>query len=375
MIERRRRLWARWPLAACLGCLTLVGCGWMGSDNRDDYLNEEENPNLVVPEDMPAAQIGDPYPIPPTPEQSNPEYFPFKPPLPDAIYGDDSSETVRIQRLDARQWLVVPEPPSTLWPKVKQFFAENGVAIATESPAAGRLDTGWMLLESVGYLDIVRTMLSEQRAAGTPDLTAERLVLRVEQGIKDRTAEVHLRHQRIAPDRVEFAGPAPVELATVVSDDPDAEQKLLAELGAYVAAKVSEQSFSMVGQSITTLPKAVLRRLESGEPALRLNLDEQRAWATIGQALRNAEIDVEDSDAKALEYRIAVSEENFTGDQPGFLSRLFSFGDQRQHVRLRLVPVPGATAFHALVDAAEGEAAIDRERAQAVLVLVREYAG
>ncbi|MEM1432660.1 MAG: outer membrane protein assembly factor BamC [Pseudomonadota bacterium] len=368
----------RAALLACLGLL-LNGCGWLNDDRgifvdrRDDYLTVEENPDLVLPEDLGSAAIGDPYPIPPTPTQSNPAYYPNKPPLPDAIYGDDSSETVRIQRLGERQWLVVPEPPATLWPKVKQFFAENGVAIAAENPAAGRLDTDWLLLEPFGYRDIVRTVLVETRDGSTPDQTAERLVLRVEQGLKDRTAELHLRHQRLAPEQVPVAAPSPVAIDQLRSINEDTEQKVLAELGAYVAAKVSEQAFSMVGRSITAEPKAIMQRLPSGEPALRLNLDEERAFATIGQALTNAEIEIEKADAEALEYLVAVTEEDFTGEKPGFLGRLFRVGSRAETVRLKLIPIPDERAFYTLVERPDAEA--DREFAQAVLVLVREYAG
>ena len=357
----------------------LVGCGWLSDDRgifvdrRDDYLDAEENEPLLLPGDLGAEELGDPFPIPRTPEQANPEFYPYKPPLPDAIYGDDSAETVRIQRLGDRRWLVVPERPATLWPKVKQFFAENGVTIAAENPAAGRIDSEWVLLELRGYRDIVRTLLLDARGEDGPETTAERIILRVEQGLKDRTAEVHLRHPRVRPEGVEFAGPSPLDLSALRSDDPTAEQEILGELGAYVAAKVAEQSFSMVGQSITTEPKAVLERLPSGVPALRLNLDEERAWATIGQALKNAEIDVESADEEALAFELALADEDFTGEKPGFLRRALSFGDRRERVRLRLLPVPDARAFHAVVDRPDEE--IERNFAQAVLVLVREYAG
>ncbi|MEM6708676.1 MAG: outer membrane protein assembly factor BamC [Pseudomonadota bacterium] len=368
-------------LATGLLVALIGGCGWLRDDKgvfvdrRDDYLNADENPDLVVPGDFGVEQLGDPFPIPPTPEQNNPEFFPYRPPLPDAIYGDDSAETVRIQRLGERRWLVVPELPATLWPKVKQFFAENGVAVAAESPEAGRIDTEWLLLENRGYRDIVRTLLLEARDESSVPATetAERLILRVEQGIRDRTAEVHLRHQRVLPDRVAAAGPSPLDIGPVRSDDQGSESELLAELGAYVAAKVSEQSFSMVGQSITTQPKAILQRLDTGSPALRLNLDEERAWATVGQALTNAEIDIEASDAESLEYEISLKEEDLTGEKPGFFARTFSFGDRAERLKLRLLPIPDATGFYAVVERPDRE--IDREFAQSVLVLVREYAG
>ena len=55
-------------------------------------------------------------------------------PLPDAKYVTDNRNEVRMQRLGDRNWLVIPEAPTTAWPKMKQFFADNGVVLADDRP-------------------------------------------------------------------------------------------------------------------------------------------------------------------------------------------------------------------------------------------------
>ena len=105
----------RLPLATGLIFASLGGCGWYNDDkgifvNRDDdYIDMEERDALVVPTDLQAAKVEDPYPIPRTPRQLNPEYYPYKPPRPDAIFASDNRDEARIQRLGERAWLVVPE--------------------------------------------------------------------------------------------------------------------------------------------------------------------------------------------------------------------------------------------------------------------------
>ncbi len=362
-----------------LALLVLGGCGWLSDDRgifvdrRDDYLDAEEGSVVLVPEDLNDENLGDPFPIPPTPEQSDAEFYPFKPPLPDAIYGDDKRESVRIQSLGDRRWLVIPEPPATVWPKVKQFLTDNGVSISAEVPRIGRLDSQWLALGGDGYRDIVRTVLKEARE---DDLTVsplyeERLLIRVEQGIQDRTSEVHLRHQR-APAGL---APAPEDISALSSASVPAEKEMLGELGAFVAARVAEQTVSMVGQSISTQPKSVMERAPGGVPALRLNLDFDRAWATVGQALSNAEIPVDEADEDNALYAVTVTESTFTGEKQGFFGRMFSFGSDDQALQLRLQPATGADrAYWVQVTDDEG-AAIDRELAQQLLVLVREFAG
>ncbi len=363
--------------------LLLPACGWMSDDRgifverRDDYLEAKEGPEVVIPDDLSAETLGDPFPIPPIPAQSDAEYFPFKPPLPDAIYGDDTRESVRIQRLGDRRWLVVPEPPATVWPKIKQFFTDNGVNIAAENPQAGRLDSQWLTLSEASYRDIVRTVLSEARqtdGVAELDAPAERVLLRVEQGLQDRTSEIHLRHQRSA----EQQAPQPVQIGALSSNSAEAEQQMLSELGAFIAAKVAEQTVSMVGQSISTQPKSVMERAAGGVPALRLNLDFERAWATVGQALSNAQVSVGDSDEQAAHYRITVTEQTFTGEEKGFFKRLFSFGDDGRELIISLSPAGSAadTAYWVQVLPTEDQSeAVPRELAQDVLVLIREYAG
>jgi outer membrane protein assembly factor BamC len=361
--------------------LGTAGCGWLSDDRgifvdrRDDYLEAEEGEVVVVPEDLNDESIGDPFPIPPTPAQSDAEFYPFKPPLPDAIYGDDKRESVRIQTLGDRRWLVIPEPPATVWPKIKQFLTDNGVSIVAEQPTIGRLDSQWLALSDSSYRDIVRSVLKDARAedAQVTDDTEERVLIRVEQGIQDRTSEVHLRHQRSADRLVPV--PAPDDIAALSSASFPAEQEMLNELGAFVAARVAEQTVSMVAQSISTQPKSVMERATGGAPALRLNLDFDRAWATVGQALANAEIAVDDANEDAAAYAVTVTEATFTGDEPGFFGRMFSFGSDDQALRLQLSPAAGADGAWWVQVTDEAGAAVDRELAQQLLVLLREFAG
>ena len=65
----------------------------------------------------------------PFPSSRTRRFYPGRPPLPGTIYAADNRGEIRIQRLGDRIWLVVPEPPTTVWPKIKQFLADNGVAV------------------------------------------------------------------------------------------------------------------------------------------------------------------------------------------------------------------------------------------------------
>ena len=361
--------------AAVLLSAALAGCGWFSDDkgffvNRtDDYIDARQGPTLIIPEDL-GGSLEDPFPIPPVPAQDNARFFPGRPPLPDAIYANDNRDAVRIQRLGQRTWLVVPEPPTTAWPKIKQFLAENGVGVASEQAGQGIITTEWLTIEDTQYRDVVRTLLRELKAAAAAEGGRDRLVLQVEQGLRELTSEIHVRHQRAA--QAEAADPLPSTLI-------DLPSRLLNELGAYIAARVAEQTVSMVAQEIAGRAKSELGRDDSGAPVLRLFLDAERAWATLGQALTNAGVEVLETDRQARAYSVRIPESAFMGGarerKRGFFRRMVSFGgrrgkatDVRLHIRQEQENV-----FGLRVEDADG-GAVPFELAQRVLVLVREYA-
>ena len=365
----RKTFWA-WPLAA------LAGCGWFADDegffvNRgDDYIDARQGPELVVPEDLDPIPA-DPFPIPSLPAQRNAKFYPGRTPLPDAIYAMDNRDEIRMQRLGDRIWLVVPEPPTTVWPKIKQFFAENGIGIAAEQPGRGWLATEWLPLDAEGYRDVVRATLLELRAAEPEMRGRDRLLLRVEQGLRELSTEVQIRHQNDGEALADAN--LPVELEAVTSRLPGAERAMLNELGAYIAARVAEQTISLVAQEIAGQEKAALGRDEAGRPVLRLRVSEARTWATLQQALANAQVEVLDIDREAGACRVDIPESLFAGTgEPGFFGRIFSSrSDKAAQVLIRVRRLQDGV--HELsVQAPDGQP-VAEEFGQQVLVLIREH--
>ena len=352
------------------------GCGWFSDDrgffvNRsDDYIEAREAPRLVIPEDL-GETLADPFPIPPVPAQENARFFPGRAPLPDAIYANDNRDAIRIQRLGDRIWLVVPEAPTTVWPKIKQFLAENGVGVVSEQPGRGRITTEWLSIEDGPYRDVVRTLLKDVKPAVAQG-ERDRLLLQVEQGLRELTSEVHMRHQADAGAGSERQAPA--ELDQLASGLIEVERRLLNELGAYIAARVAEQTVSMVAQEIAGQVKSALARDEAGQPILRLFLDEERAWATLSQALVNAGVEVLETDRQSRVHHVRIPDEVLLGEEkPGFFRRLFSSrgGGDVPEVLLRLTREESGHYTLSVRD--RGGQSVPAEFAQQVLVLVREY--
>lgn len=352
------------------GCASFSDDEGVFVDRSDDYIDAREGPELLIPDDL-SVDLEDPFPIPQIPVQLNSSYYPGRPPLPDAIYANDNRDEIRIQRLGTRSWLVVPEPPTTVWPKVKQFLAENGVDVTHEVPGQGRITTEWLVVTDEEYRDVIRVLLQDARSEASLSTGSDRLLLRVEQGLRQFTSEVHVRH---ANDSLGVPPDPLMDLTLSSSDLESAERSMLRELGSYIAARVAEHTESMVAQEIASQAKAVLERDSAGDPILRLYLDEERAWATLGQSLNNADVDVIDENRDAGTYYVNITDSVLTGEEePGFFARLFTFGGD-DGLDLMIQLSRESEHEHVLtVRDAEGHA-IQPELSQQVLVLIREFA-
>ena len=362
-------------LCGVMLCGVLSSCGWFNDDkgvfvNRnDDYLDSRLGKEIELPNDMQTRALTDPFPIPDTPPQQNPVFYPGKPPLPNTLYANDNRDQVRVQKLGTRQWLVIPEPADTVWPKVKQFMAENAVGIAWEDALDGRLDTEWLVLDQDEYKDVVRSGLASARGESAVVSGKARFQLRLEQGMRDRTSEIHVRHDNENLTRNQTERPRG-DLSGVQSDLPSAESGLLQEIGAYVAAKVAEQTVSRLARSISTQEKARVDRDESGLPVLRLNVDYQRAWAAVGQALAKAEVDVTEEDGESGVYGVRVSEATFLGEGEK-KKRRFRRKREETELELRVANVDDAKQVVTVYQ--DGERA-ERELSRQLLNLIRDFA-
>ena len=355
----------------------LTSCGWFGREEGviinpdDDYLDAVQLGSLSVPQDMPAIQNQDFIPIPAVPSQVNPRFYPDSPPLPNAIYSNEKRDDVRMQRLGSRNWLVVPEPVTTAWPKLKQFFADNGVSLILDEPSLGRLDTEWLTINSEEtYRDVVREVLK----GNLIDSQRDRFLVKLEQGLRVGTSEIHMRHES---EILEDISTDPSEIFwKIKSDSLEAERSLLNEIGAYIAAKVSEMSVSKVALEIGTMQKSELLRDSNGYPILRLKLDFQRAWATIGQALGNAEADIIELNRDDREFKANLPLESLgieTGGQV-FCRLTFSCSSDASEIPVLIqVRATESGDFDVTVYDQDREE-LNSEIAQQITVMLRDFA-
>ena len=358
--------------------LLLTSCGWFMSADKEkstSYIDVVAQKPLEIPEGLSADRIRDPFPVPLVAEQVNPDFYPKRPPLPDALYANDNRKEVRIQKLGGRRWLALPESPTTAWPKIKQFFADNGVDLVFEDTDSGRLETEGLRITQDNYRDVVRSILAEESVS--PD-GLHKIILEVQSGLQTNSSEIRLRHFYLSQDtagkssgRTSMGNP---------SDSVQVEEKLLSDLGSYVAARVAELTVSRVALTIGGSAKTNIRRDAQGRPVLQMSLDKDRAWATLGQAVRNAGlagITSVSEDPADREIVIRVPRGLLIGENGrGFFCRItFSCGNKSDfRYVLKMKEMADKADIQEVFVSRGNEMPITNELSQQILVLIKEYA-
>ena len=372
---RRARLALPLGLAAAV---TLAGCRYLADDRgifvnpRDDYLDAEVGAPLTMPPDLDDEHIADSWPIPEVRPDDTAKNYPKAPPRPEVFVGGDI-DAVKIQKLGPRSWIVLPDAPEQAWPLVKDFLAENGVAVGREDVPSGLVESAWMVIADRDYDDVVRTAIATgqregaggEGASGADSAAAAdalpptryRLRFRVERGIRRGSTEVHVEH-----DRIVGVGNEPSPGFSQV------EANVTAGLADYFAAKVAA-TVSMAGRAIVAESKAQIVKDADGYPSLRLSVDFDRAWATVGQALERAEIEVAEADRDAAVFRAVFP----TSGKRGWLKRLIPGGERGANAAVIIRLDADSERVRIRVTAADG-GPLALELAEQVLLTLREYA-
>lgn len=348
------------------------GCSWLTDDEgwiqdrRNEYREAQPSRVPAIPEDLDGTVIREAMFVP---EVDGMDQYRarenFELPRPATLFAREEEVGVRIQRFGGASWIVAPDSPSQVWPRVKQFLSDNGVGIVAEVPGDGIIESDWIRVEDAEYRDLVRSIIRDSGGAGS----WQRLRLRIEQAVRRGATEVHLAQIASAT-----GGGSPDW--SDGSSDAQLEAELLAELAGYLAADVGAGGVSFVAQAIASMPKAEVVRSSEQPPTLRLNLDFPRAWATVNSALDNAQMTIDEADQSSRSFRIRYNEAQFRDEEPGWFARLFDFGSDDPEASgdpylLRLTPVDGG--FDVLVlDAAGSD--VDRETGEQILTVLREFA-
>jgi len=231
---------------------------------------------------------------------------------------------VKMVREGNQRWLSVPLTPEQLWPQLQGFWKEGGFNLVVDSAGTGVMETDWAENRAKLPNDFIRNSIGKVFDSLYSTGTRDKFRTRVE-----RTAggsEIYITHRGVeevySGDRKETTvwQPKPA--------DPQLEAEMLQRL--LVRLGVKEEVAKTTVASPVTLPAHA--RVVEGQTAATLTVDDSfdRAWRRVGLALDRSGFTVEDRDRAQGVYFVRYVDPAQAGkDEPGFLSRLLSFGKKR----------------------------------------------
>lgn len=315
--------------------LGLGGCSMLGiqmGDDTIDYRNgAAKTPTLEVPPDLtPLArdsryqpQAGSISASALASGTARPAAGPGEPTVAVLQAGD-----IRLERSGAQRWLVSPQSPEQLWPRVRQFWIDHGFAIATESADAGTLETDWAQNRAKLPQDFVRRTLGTVADGLFDTGERDRYLTRLERGANG--TEIYISHRGIEEQLLGRGGSGSNDQIAWVArpSDPQLEREMMTRLMVSLGGKQDVARTEVAKSTDTLAPKA---RVVTTQPGAALQVDDalDRAWRRIGLALDRGGFTVEDRDRNQGLYFVRfIDTKEAAKDEPSFLTRWFKGDDQ-----------------------------------------------
>ncbi|MGI9332829.1 MAG: outer membrane protein assembly factor BamC [Gammaproteobacteria bacterium] len=348
-------------LMAAVATLTLSGCTGTVEDKLDELMPAKEPlykgakrlPPLEIPPDLTSNTIRDSLDVPAGGSATYSEYRqatnqPVARRSTAGVLPDFND--VHLQRAGKERWLVVDRPPEEVYAEVRDYWASEGLAIVSEDPAAGIIETDWAEKRANLRSGFLAGLFDRISSAAYGPAYRDKFRCRLEQGREPGTTEIFVSHR--GAEEVTVKGPqnSPHEREDSrrwIPRDPDPE--LVADVLARMRVFLGTGSLPE-GPQVAATQTQDQRRAErahlvkdgNGGSMLALNDDFPRAWRRTGLALDRVGFTVEDRDRDRGVYyvRYVDPEKELGNKDDGFFSRLkFWDNDEEEVDREYLVSV------------------------------------
>ncbi len=309
----------RWFILA-MAVASLCGCGWFdffGKSDKQILLETGSSAPVEVPPGMDEPEYRDAMPIPNVVDYRGIAGQDVELRMPEPLSTTFGVDQIVIRRLGEQRWVFLDLPTATIWPQLLSFWEENQLPLSIVDPRNGVLETEW-LIGTGGDVDAIYDSLLSGSDWEDPSASREyKFRLALEPGVRSGSSELYVEQVERPMSGVLRASEPGWDGS---SDNPELEGKLLSSLAYFLGERTAQ------GPSISLLAAGLQESkasLEAGPDGmlLKYRLDFNRAWATVGAALEDASVSVEDLDRTAAVYYVYYTSRHTA--EPGFFSRLF----------------------------------------------------
>ena len=329
----RRRVAYRTAVGgAVAACVVLAGgCSGtaedVGSDGQPSYKSSRSAPPLEVPPDLSSSAVRDTLPIPGV--GATYSQYASGAPRP----GSDTVQAVlpeaadaRIERSGDERWLAVAMKPEEVWPRLRDFWTDQGFVLETREPDIGLMETEWAERRTPLPGHAAKRLFQRVYEAFYGVAFRDRYRTRIERGAEPGTTDIYVSHrgaeQIVLGEETRARNDGPLEWAWQPRpSDPGLEALMLSRMLVFLGVD-EERAESMVAESAPPALRARLVREDGGATALVLDEGFSPAWRRAGLALDRAGFAVEDRDRSRGLFFVRYAGGEDDAKSGGWLSRL-----------------------------------------------------
>ena len=254
--------------------IILSSCAWLSGpdglypDTKYDFIQEEIEEQIIIPDGIDYPSYEDHYPASNIIIDNNQDV-----PKPRQIFSSDGNSSVQLRRLGNLMWIYIEVLPSTAWPISRSYWDTSIYNVAKADPAQGKI-----------LIDYDQNTYFE---------------MSIEHGLKEASSEIFL--QQISKNN------------TTMNQDSDLIQNELENIINFFAESVSNFSgTSLAAQNLNERKKTNIFT-EDNRTVIELSLSFDRAWSSVSRALKTSEINIIDLDRNNGIFYVSFSSEEDAG--------------------------------------------------------------
>lgn len=283
----------RYLASLSLLCLVLCssGCAWLFGDQgyfRErtmDYQKATNEKVLVIPEGVDSVAREPLYPIPDSGTEGafSPKEFEDVP-RPQSLLSVNQDIGVELRADDQRRWLVVERPRESVWVDLLEFAQAAGLESAPIEEGGFRLETNWMeprKIQVSGFWASVWAWFTD----GSVDMK-EKFRFRLLPSAEGASSLVFVDHLRLEAEEGELPTASEVDWESSGKDSKFIAA-ILSELTEFLAdEEVRFKKTTLFTDHLRSMPKVLMTRDGNGYAVLVLQMEFNRGWIEVGEALK-----------------------------------------------------------------------------------------
>lgn len=228
---------------------------------------------------------------------------------------------IEVKRDGNVRWLVVDSPPSALFPKIEEFWYENGFNLEVIDPKAGIMITNWAENRAKIPESWIRQLLGSFLQTAYDSGQRDKFRTIFERDGNNRTA-IYVSHEHmvevrmgIQEDQVRWERGR---------EDPGLNAAMLARMMVFLGES-SEQARSKMMDAKPEQQAPAVVNLINTEARFVIEDGFDQSWRRVGLALDSGNFAVEDRDRSAGDFfvRYVDTDTGQTRQEPSFFAKLF----------------------------------------------------